>query len=229
MSKHKPHRPQTSAREVAGAAIPAVVKKLTFSEMTWDILEERYGIIEQSRRILFADVQPVEPSALLTGVIDRALRTKLSNERAKSNRLVDPVLAELEARRPGQISTVPELLLEVKGVDGLCGMPDFVISAGITTKVIPIVTIIEAKKDDIDSGLPQCVAELYASFLLNGQRPPRLYGCVTTGREWQFLCLDAAEKRATVEFSPYLINDLSALLGTLFLIVDSSLAALGRE
>jgi hypothetical protein len=70
------------------------------------------------------------------------------------------------------------------------------------------------------------VAELYASFLLNGERPAHLYGCVTTGREWQFLRLDAVEKRATIEFSPYLINDLPALLGVLFLIVDSSLAAL---
>jgi hypothetical protein len=45
-----------------------------------------------------------------------------------------------------------------------------VISAGnVRAKVIPIVTIVEAKHEDIEGGLPVCVAELYAAYLLNGK------------------------------------------------------------
>ncbi len=55
----------------------------------------------------------------------------------------------MEALRPGQISTLPEVRLEVKGLEGLSGFPDFLISGSVVHKIVPIISIIEAKKDDI--------------------------------------------------------------------------------
>ena len=199
--------------------------KLTFSGMTWDILEEKYGIRERDD-VLFADCPLVEPTAILVGNLQRARHFVLVNERARSNRLVDPVLSELEMLYEGKIITVPEMYLEVKDVEGLSGSPDFVISAGTMTKTVPIVSILEAKKHDVDPGLPQCAAELYASYLLDKGVPKRLYGCVTNGWDWKFLRFDGDEKQVVVDRGIYFINELPPLLGVLRRIVDVSLAAL---
>ena len=70
-------------------------------------------------------------------------------------------------------------------------------------------------------------AELYASYLLNGERPERLYGCVTTGRDWQFLCLHGPSKQVQADLTMYYIVELPKLLGVFCHIVDTTLAALG--
>ena len=52
--------------------------------------------------------------------------------------------------------------------------------------------IVEAKRNDIDGGLGQCVAQMVAAAVYNdraGQPPAAVYGCVTTGEDWQFLGL----------------------------------------
>jgi hypothetical protein len=199
--------------------------KLTFSGMTWDILEEKYGIGLRDS-FLFADTAPSEPTPTLVENLRRARHVRLVNERARAHRLVDPVLAELETYYDGRISTIPEMYLEVKDVEGLSGNPDFVISAGTLNKVVPIVAIVEAKKDDIDSGLPQCAAELYAAYLLDKGALLRLYGCVTVGTEWKFLYIDGESKLVVVDRNSYSIFELPPLLGVLRRIVDVSLAAL---
>jgi hypothetical protein len=199
--------------------------KLTFSGMTWDILEERYGIRLRDGN-LFEDCLPVEPTPTLVEVLRRARHFRLVNERARAHRLVDPVLAELEMLYEGKITTIPEMSLEVKDMEGLTGNPDFVISAGSTNKIVPIIAIVEAKKDDIDTGLPQCTAELYASYLLDKGVPRRLYGCVTTGSDWKFLCLDGGDKQVVVDRELYFIIEVPRLLGVFRRMVDLSLAAL---
>jgi hypothetical protein len=205
-------------------------EKLTFSKMTWEILEEKYGILPTLGRSLFEGCAPVEPTAVLVENLRRGRRSRLANERAKAYRLVDPVLAELEMLRAGKISSIPEMDLEIKDVEGLCGNPDFIISASPTYKVVPIIAIVEAKKDDMDAGLPQCAAELYASYLLNKGRPGRLYGCVTFGTDWKFLCFHGDSRKVDVDDDIYFISEPAKLLGVLCHIVDVSLAALeGRE
>jgi hypothetical protein len=71
--------------------------ELTFIGMTWDILEEKYGIHLRDGD-LFEDCPPVEPSGVLVEFLRRARHFRLVNERARAHRLVDPVLAALEAR-----------------------------------------------------------------------------------------------------------------------------------
>jgi hypothetical protein len=92
----------------------------------------------------------------------------------------------------------------VKEVEGLRGIPDFILSGSFTRRLVPLVTIVEAKKDDTETGLPTCITELYAAYLLNQRRPRVIHGCVTTGYEWQFVALDGATKVATVDRETYL-------------------------
>lgn len=202
--------------------------KMTFSSVTWDFLEEKYGISAKLKVALFDNVATVEPSAALLEFLRRARGTRLWSERAKAYRLVYPVLSELEMQRKGRIESIPEMTLEVKDKEGLCGTPDFIISAAAAiNKVLPILAIVEAKKDDMDTAMPQCVAEMYAAYLLNKERPSQIYGCVTIGTEWQFMCMEGQSKQVRVDSDIYFINQPEKLLGVLCHIVDVSLAALG--
>jgi hypothetical protein len=54
----------------------------------------------------------------------------------------------------------------------------------------PIITLVEAKNDNIKSGLPQCIAELVAARIFNeGEQSAAeiIFGVVTTGSIWSFL------------------------------------------
>ena len=54
----------------------------------------------------------------------------------------------------------------------------------------PVRVVVEAKKENINAGIPQCFAELIAAQIFNVNAAPpveTLYGVVTTGTEWQFL------------------------------------------
>lgn len=101
------------------------------------------------------------------------------------------------------------------------------ISASSAFDPLPIVAIVEAQKDDIDEGLAPCAGELYAAYLLNGDRPPQLHGAVTTGTEWKFLRFDAEEKLVRVDRDRCFEVELPRLLGALHHIVETTLAVLG--
>jgi hypothetical protein len=150
-------------------------EKLTVSAMTWDILEERYHIREAPRQSLIVGAPPVAASAALIEYLRRARSARLINERARAYYLIHPVLAELEVLRPGEVFPLPEVSLQIESAEGLCGTPDFILSGSGTHKVVPIMVVEEAKREDIEAGLPQCAAELYAAYLLNGGRPSELY------------------------------------------------------
>jgi hypothetical protein len=202
-------------------------EKLTFRDMTFESLESLYGIQEGRRGILFGEGPPATtPSATLLETLRRARYAVMVNERSRAYWLIAPVLSELDEMRRGKIMTFPEIALEAKGVEGLRGNPDFVISGSLTPRLVPIVAIVEAKKDDTEPGLPQCIAELYASYLINSGRPSTLYGCVTTGYDWQFVQFTGATKRVHVDTEIYPISDPARLLGVLCHVVDAALAEL---
>ncbi|MFO0757421.1 MAG: hypothetical protein U0359_13070 [Byssovorax sp.] len=201
--------------------------ELTFETMTWPLLREKHGIQVQGAPNLLGGRPPVEPSAILTGQLKRARHARLPNERARAYRFIDPVLSEIEELRRGKIVTLPEIPIEVVGAEGLRGIPDFILSAGPSYEVVPIVSIVEAKQENIETGLAPCAAELYAAHLLNHSKMPKVYGCVTTGIEWRFLCLDGNAKIAHVDDEVYLVSEIDRLLGAFCSIIDESLAALG--
>ncbi|MHC5721878.1 MAG: hypothetical protein ACYTX0_60140, partial [Nostoc sp.] len=77
---------------------------------------------------------------------------------------------------------------------GLNGNCDFIISRSSELLILnaPVVTIVEAKKENINAGLGQCVAEMLAAKLFNereGNNIETIYGTVTTGTNWKFLKL----------------------------------------
>ena len=79
-----------------------------------------------------------------------------------------------------------------------------------------MLTVVEAKREDITAGMPQCIAEMYAAMLFNardGEPRETIHGAVTSGAVWRFLRL--RELHAEVDPEEYLIEDVDKILGIL--------------
>lgn len=106
--------------------------------------------------------------------------------------------------------------LDIDPAQGLVGECDFLLTPSPPLPILqsPIVTVVEAKKDDIDAGLGQCAAQMVGARLINerdGRVVPAISGCVTTGEDWQFLQL--AQQVQAIDSLRYYINDVGTILG----------------
>lgn len=101
---------------------------------------------------------------------------------------------------------------------GLNGNCDFIISRSPELLILnaPVITIVEAKKENINAGLGQCVAEMLAAKLFNereGNNIKTIYGTVTTGTIWKFLKL--VGQVVEIDLGEYYISDIGKILGIL--------------
>ena len=108
---------------------------------------------------------------------------------------------------------------------GLTGRCDFIISYSpkqleVTT---PVMALVEAKNDNIKSGIAQCIAEMVAAQLFNERKQnqiPCIYGVITTGSNWKFLRL--VENRVALEAVEHFIGDLDTLFGILLDMIETA-------
>ena len=72
----------------------------------------------------------------------------------------------------------------------LNGIPDYLIATkselGITVVGMPLIMMVEAKKNDFELGWGQCLAELVAAQKINDDTTFPVHGIVTDGILWQF-------------------------------------------
>ena len=72
----------------------------------------------------------------------------------------------------------------------LNGTPDYLVATkselGMTVIGVPLVILVEAKKNDFDQGWGQCLAELVAAQKINDDQDVPVYGIVSDGERWQF-------------------------------------------
>jgi hypothetical protein len=146
---------------------------------------------------LFADTQPIEPSELLLTLLEEnlPLATAINTEKARGELVIFPVLLEVKRKMNHQISIFSGKEFTVDPERGLNENPDFLISRSREQFFIsaPVMTLVEAKNQDINSGLGQCGAEMLAAQIYNAKNNKSInviYGCVTTGVLWRFLRLE---------------------------------------
>jgi hypothetical protein len=112
---------------------------------------------------------------------------------------------------------------DVDKAQGLKGLVDFILTKDALSPIIkdPIFCIVEAKNDNLDIGMPQCIAEMIASKIFNEQRKhliSKIYGTVTFGLAWQFLCLE--DNVCTIDTDVYYLIELPKLLSIIQKIID---------
>jgi len=115
-----------------------------------------------------------------------------------------------------QISLFSETEFNVEADLGLQGYCDFLLSFSSEQYFItaPVITIVEAKNENIMRGLGQCVASMVGAQLFNqrsGNPVKVIYGAVTTGTNWKFLTLE--EKIVRIDAGEYYIKEVDKILG----------------
>jgi hypothetical protein len=144
------------------------------------------------REPFFAEITPIEPSLWLKETLQLAQVLPLTNEKVKSERIISPILLEIAKVYYDKITLFSGEAINIKPEDDLAGECDFIFTLHPHRHYVesPIISLAEAKDEDIEWGLAQCAAQLYGAKLFNdleGQDIPILYGCATDGLEWQFL------------------------------------------
>lgn len=205
---------------------------MTFSTFTnAEVVYQRLGvrIVPVDQVIAVGDA--VEPSAALVLMLERGRKIagRSGGEKARSESLIAPVLAEVEALTGARVFSGRSVVVE--GEASLVGEFDFALTApdpGIQFGP-PFLTIVEAKRDDFDYGLAQCAAAMVAAMHLNRDAGwhGTVYGAVTNGTVWQLIAVgDSATILA--ENRRFTLDQLDVLLGALVGIVRASLA-LGND
>ena len=163
---------------------------------------------------------PIQPSDYLNQTLERNLSIAIAvgTEKARSELLISPILVEVRERLQRQISLFSGTDFTVDPSVGLNGICDFLISQSQEQLLIeaPAVVIVEAKKEDLNPGLGQCIAELVAAQRFNQQhkRPiASVYGAVTTGSLWRFLRLSG--QTVEIDLADYAVPPVETVLGIL--------------
>lgn len=196
---------------------------MAYSEYSLAQLESKFGIKNRQER-LFRQVNEVEPSEKLKDAMSLLEEIPTRSEKAKSELIVMPILLELRTRNNKFFTIYSGENLNADDENGLKGECDFILAKDIHTFDLnyPIIQIVEAKKNDIEIGVPQCAAQLVGAKIFNekkGIHLEKLYGCVTTGDDWLFMVYEK-DKGIVIDTRKYSLVKLSEILGVLQEIMD---------
>jgi len=193
---------------------------VSYSDFTLDRVRKTFSLTIYDKIDIFASVHKVECPPLLAEILRENVPLALASntEKSRSEMIIAPVLIAVRKYLNNQISLFSGIDFTVDSAQGLNGNCDFIISRSPELLILnaPVVTIVEAKKENINAGLGQCVAEMLAAKLFNereGNNIQTIYGTVTTGTNWKFLKLIG--QVIEIDLGEYYINDIDKIIGIL--------------
>ena len=173
---------------------------------------------------LFENITPIAPSAWLAESLALMEYLPLTNEKAKAERIITPILVEVCKNYKHQISFFSGESIDIDSTLDLSGACDFLFALQSPKPYIeaPIISIAESKDEDIEWGIAQCAAQIYGAKLFNdaeGKNIPFIYGCATDGTEWQFMKFE----NNIFHLDTKIYTDLKEVLGVWHYIIRSYL------
>jgi hypothetical protein len=202
---------------------------MAYSNFTLAKVTKCFGLTLNENRSLFGDVAGVQPSELLKRILDEnlSLATAINSEKARSEFLIAPILSEVRRQLGYQISLFSGTEFNVDWAQGLVGFCDFILSASTEQYFIsaPVITVVEAKNENIIGGLGQCIATMVAAQVFNqqaGNDIETIYGAVTSGTAWRFLTL--SNTTVCIDAIEYYIKETDKILGILLQTFQPTLA-----
>ncbi len=111
-----------------------------------------------------------------------------ASEAARCEAIIFPILKEVY--KPYAKDYALWIKKSISYDETLSGTPDYLIATrselGLPVVGIPLIILVEAKKNDFDMGWGQCIAEMLAAQKINGDPDIHVYGIVSDGTMWQF-------------------------------------------
>jgi len=200
---------------------------MSYSQFTLEQIKSEFGITLAEKVGFFASIPEQNYSQLLAETLEYNIPLALSinSEKARSEMIVAPILIEIRKQLNNQVSLFSGKDFNVDPQRGLTGFCDFLISKSSEQLIIeaPIITLVEAKNDNIESGLAQCMAEMIAAQLFNQRRNQeinRIYGLITTGSIWKFMQLE--ETTITIDLNEYFLVNIGKIIGIILHFIEST-------
>ena len=199
---------------------------MAFAEFTFPQVQQALGLaINEADLFSHVPVVPLREDFVTMLTDGATVALAINTEKAKSEFIIAPVLLELRRLMGGAVGLFSGVALDVDPSKGLTGVCDFILTKAARQFILsaPVVTVVEAKNDNLRNGLGQCIAEMYASALYNQQEGSAItavWGVVTTGSAWKFLRLE--DTTVTLDLKEYYIDNLGKILGVLQHIVENA-------
>lgn len=202
---------------------------MSYSDFKLANLLTQFNLTLREQSDLFRSFPTVEPSDLLKTILAENvdLAVAMSTEKARSELIIAPILLEARRRSEQGVSIFSGVEFNVDASQGLAGFCDFLLSLSLEQLLVraPVITIVEAKNENLRAGLAQCIAQMVAAKFFNQQQQRsigRIYGAVTIGTIWQFLCLE--NLTISIDLTEYYIRDIDQVLGILLSALNQDIA-----
>lgn len=202
---------------------------MAYSQFTIESLKRKFGLTIDEKIDIFAAAPTVAYSDLLTATLKEnvPLALAISTEKARSEMIITPMLIEARRLLNHEISLFSGIEFNIDKELDLQGFCDYIISlsAEQISLSAPVVTLVEAKNEDMRGGLAQCIAEMVAARMFNQQQNNALetiFGVVTTGSNWKFLKLHG--QKVFIDLTEYYIKEPGKILGILLSMIQSARA-----
>ncbi len=193
---------------------------MSYSDFDLRKVKQDLGVKLIEKEHLFSEIKSVEISPALAEILKEnvPLARAINTEKARSELIIANILVEIRKILKHQISLFSGIEFNVDKEKGLNGFCDFIISASQEQLILnrPIITLVEAKNENIINGLGQCIAEMVAASIFNqAENNPlkELYGVVTTGTVWKFLKME--NMNVFIDLDEYSIEHPEKIIGIL--------------
>ncbi|OYQ63630.1 hypothetical protein B9G53_16110 [Pseudanabaena sp. SR411] len=195
---------------------------MSYSEFTLESVQTAFDLTITERANLLDDSPLAEASEFLNQLLKEfaPLALAMNTEKARSELIIAPILVEVRKQFLDRASLFSGIELNIDRDIGLNGVCDFLLSRSPSQLMLkaPVVVVVEAKKENINGALGQCIAEMWAAKLFNQQHENDIsviYGAATTGNDWKFLRL--SDRLVEIDLTEYQLSNIDKILGILSL------------
>ncbi|SJM93748.1 conserved hypothetical protein [Crenothrix polyspora] len=201
---------------------------MSYSDFDLKKVKGELGVHLVESQGAFASINSVDISLALAEILAETvpLARAINTEKARSEFIIANILVELRKLFHHKISLFSGIEFNVDRDKGLNGYCDFIISASSEQLILssPIIAVVEAKNENINGGLGQCIAEMVAAHIFNAAENntgiKNLYGVVTTGTAWKFLKMDGVD--VVIDLDEYPIDNPGKIMGILLAMLTQS-------
>ena len=198
---------------------------MAYSDFTLKKVKSVFNLKTIENLSLFSETEDLEISDYLEKTLARnvPLALSINTEKARSELIIINILLEVKEKLSDKISLFSGIDFNVDKERGLNGFCDYIISQSSEQFYldVPAIAIVEAKNENIISGIGQCIAEMYAARIYNEKEKnmvSNIYGAVTTGNEWKFIKL--IKDSAYIDRQSYYMSDIKKIIGILVNMVE---------
>lgn len=196
---------------------------MAYRDFKMDNLTVKFGIQEIGTKLFDRDkIKQIEPSDKLKLDLEEARLISLSTEKAVSERIIAPILAELAKLNEDCIQVYSGE--NIKTENGLSGQIDFIIDCLPITMLPkkPYFIVVQSKIGFVFKGFDKAIAQALGIRFFNKLNEKKdsqiVYSIATDGKFWNIGKLE--NNNFYIDTEHFSIHDLPVLLGVLQEIVD---------